>query len=617
VSDATPVTTVQDYLAVIVRQRWVILLTIVLVAVAALGVTFVQTPLYRASTELALQPVSAAGGRISTGGAASETDQILLLSQPVTELAAGRLGTTPQQAAIGVSSEQVGTTSILRITAVDPDPATAAAKADAFAAAYLDFRLNEAVETVVSARASIEEQTAAVRSELAEIADRMSGAVGPEVEELRIQRTTLEDRLTQLIAQATEFTDATQGISGGGSVLTPASVPSSPFSPQPVRNLGLALVLGLVLGIAIAFVRNHVDDVVRDEDEFKRSTGGRPILGRIPAWNADADDPRLATVVDPSSLVAEAYRELSAGLRFMLVTHGADQLASHGTQPAGAGAVGAHPGLVGDDPAARPDARSGEVPRLGSAVMIASATAGEGKTSTAANLAVAAARVGLRTILVDADLRRSTVHRRFGLTRSTGLCDVLIGDGTVVDHLVDVGIENLRILPAGTVPPNPAELLASPAMRAVQYRLQRGADLVIYDSPAVLAVPDALELGRFVDLAILVGRAGVTTRRQLAASIERLTQVGTDIAGTVLNGITGRADGYYYAYYYAEEADGRGGRAGARSRRLLRRPRRNGRQEPTDAADGRAATGDGGTSEQDAAVRLTRTHAAHPTDAGR
>jgi polysaccharide biosynthesis transport protein len=568
VSDATPVTTIQDYLAVIARQRWVILLTTVLVLVAALAVTFAQTPLYRASTELALQPVQ--GGGMAGGGTASETDQILLVSRDVAELAARRLGMeSPQEAVSGVSSEQVGTTSILRITAVDPDPATAAAKADAFAAAYVEYRLDQAIESVSASRAGIEERIAAVRAGLADIDDQMSGSTGPEAEELRIQRGSLEDRLEQLLRQATEFADATQGISGGGTVLTPAAVPSSPFSPQPVRNAGLAVVLGLVLGIAIAFVRNHVDDVVRDEDDFKRSTGGRPILGRIPAWDG-GDDPRLATVVEPSSLVAEAYRELSAGLRFMLVTHGADQAGSE-VPPSGTTAA--------------TDAELGDTGRLGSAVMIASATAGEGKTSTAANLAVAAARVGLRTILVDADLRRSTVHRRFGLTRSTGLCDVLIGDGTVVDHLVDVGIDNLRILPAGTIPPNPAELLASPAMRAVQYRLQRGADLVIYDSPAVLAVPDALELGRFVDLAILVGRAGSTTRRQLAATVERLTQVGTDVAGSVLNGISGRADGYYYAYYYTEEG-GRSRGNGARDGRKLRLPKRGERRrKPTVAPD--------------------------------
>jgi capsular exopolysaccharide synthesis family protein len=184
---------------------------------------------------------------------------------------------------------------------------------------------------------------------------------------------------------------------------------------------------------------------------------------------------------------------------------------------------------------------------------VSSSVAGDGKTSTAANLAVAAARVGLRTLLVDADLRRSTIAKRFGMPRGTGLSDLLLSGGSLVDQTLDVGVDNLRVLPAGTVPPNPNELLASPAMQALHHQILSQVDLVIYDTPAVLAVPDALELGRHVDFAVLVGRAGSTGRRQLQAAIERLTQVGTDVAGTVLNDISGKADGYYYAYYYAED----------------------------------------------------------------
>jgi capsular exopolysaccharide synthesis family protein len=186
---------------------------------------------------------------------------------------------------------------------------------------------------------------------------------------------------------------------------------------------------------------------------------------------------------------------------------------------------------------------------------VSSGHAGDGKTSTAANLAVAAARVGLRTLLIDTDLRRPTVHKRFGLGKTTGLTDVLLSGDSLRDHVVSVGVDNLRVLPAGTLPPNPHELLASPAMRALERDVVRRADLVIYDSPAVLAVPDALELGRHVDVAILVGRAGTTGRRHLTAAIERMEQVGTEVAGTVLNGIEG-SDSYYYSYYYTEVPGG-------------------------------------------------------------
>src|SRR5690606_23839670 len=136
---------------------------------------------------------------------------------------------------------------------------------------------------------------------------------------------------------------------------------------------------------------------------------------------------------------------------------------------------------------------------------------------------------------VDADLRRPTVGKRFGMGRATGLSDVLLNGDDLRDHVLEVGIDNLRVLPAGTIPPNANELLASTAMRAFEREVLRRADLVIYDSPAVLAVPDALELGRQVDVTVLVARAGRTSRRELGAALERLQQVGIQVAGTVLN----------------------------------------------------------------------------------
>jgi polysaccharide biosynthesis transport protein len=555
------VISLQDYLVVLKRQRLVVLITVCAVVVAALAVSFVQTPVYEAETDLTIQPVQTSQSGISTmvttRQQAGETDRVLATSRPVAERAATELGMSPEAATDGMRAQLVGETSVLRIIASDTDPARAAAKADAFAEAYLEFMIDEAVETVVGAQGNVRQRIEGLRERLNELDEQIEATSGEAQRQAEIERQAIDEQLTQLIEQGAFMGDAAQSISGGGYILESASIPTSPVSPRPVRTGALALVLGLLLGVGLAFLRDHIDDVIRDEEDFKRSTGGLPVLGRIPTWEDEQDSERLATVVHPTSLVTEAYRELSAGLRFMLVTHGGPEES---------------PSLEVPDPQARRF-------NPGRVVMVASANANEGKTSTAANLAVSAARVGLRTILVDADLRRSTVHKRCGMGRSTGLCDILLGEGHVADHVLDVGVENLLVLPAGTIPPNPAELLASPAMRALQHRLQRDADLVIYDSPAVLAVPDALELGRFVDLAILVGRVGSTTRRQLSAAIERFEQVGTDLAGTVLNGIDSRSDGYYYSYYYQEVEEPAASRSSGRRRRVQAPPPPSVREE--------------------------------------
>jgi polysaccharide biosynthesis transport protein len=533
------VISLQDYLVVLRRQRWIIVSTVVLVVVAALAVSFAQTPIYEAEAEVVVEPVRRTQDvsleeLLAPQSSVVQTERLVVTSRPVAERVASELGLSSSSEAVDrIRVETVGDTRVLRIVASDPDPSEAVETADAFALAYLDHKRDQAVEGLLAARANLDQRAESLRAEIAEL------DAADEVDE--VQRDALLAQLAQLAAQGADLGDAAGTVSGGGSVLTPAETPTSPVSPRPMRTGALAVVLGLLLGVGLAFLRDHVDDVIRDESDFKRATGDLPILGRIPVWDDPDSGQRLATVLEPHSLASEAYRELSAGVRFLLLAHG---------EQAGLPEPGAtdHGGT-----------------HRGRSVMLSSATAGDGKTSTAANLAVAAARVGLRTLLVDADMRRPSVAARFGLGKTTGLSDLLLSGDDLRDHVVSVGIDNLRVLPAGTLPPNPSELLASPAMRALEADVLRRVDLVIYDSPAVLAVPDALELGRHVDLAIIVGRAGATGRRQLQSSMERLRQVGTDVAGSVLNAIDAKADGYYYSYYYQEQPPEPEGRRAAKT----------------------------------------------------
>jgi polysaccharide biosynthesis transport protein len=551
VDERDDVISLQDYLTVLRRRRWLIVAVVVLTVLAAVGASLVQTPVYEAEAEVIVEPVRRAQDvtleeLLGPQNTFVETERLVVTSRPVATRAAEALGTTEVTDLLeDVRVEAVRDTRVVRILATSTDPVQAASTADAFATAYLEHRRAQAVDDLLAAATTIESRAAAIREDIAAIDAQLDDADGDEESALRLERDSLVSQLATVNAQAAETGDSSQTVAGGGAILTPADVPVDPVSPQPIRNAALALVLGLMLGVGLAFLRDFMDDVIRDESDFKRATGGRPIVGRIPGWNDPDGHDRLVTIVDPMSTASEAYRELSAGVRFMLLATREvdDALPADGTP-------------------------------LGRSVMMTSATAGDGKTSTAANLAVAAARVGLRTLLVDADLRRASVGRRFGLGRTTGLSDVLLSGDSLHDHVVGVGVDNLLILPAGTIPPNPSELLASPAMRALERGIAEQVDLVIYDSPAVLAVPDALELGRHVDLAIIVARADATGRRQLGSAIERLEQVGTDVSGTVLNDIDGSNDAYYYSYYYGDQggataeptADETSGKRGRRSK---------------------------------------------------
>ena len=610
------VVSLQDYLVVLNRQRLLIVLTTILVVVAAVGFSLAQTPVYEAQTEVAIERIRATGDvsleeLLAPTTTATETERVVMTSRAVAERVAASLGLDgPIEALEGVRVETVRDTRVLRVIASDTDPAAAAGKADAFATAYLDFRRDQAVDDILAARANIDERAAGLRAQIAEldaVLDETTAA--DEIEALEIQRDALLAQLGQVIAQGSDLGVTGDDVTGGGVILTPAEVPESPVAPRPLRTGALALVLGLLLGVGFAFLRDHLDDVVRDEADFRRSAGGRPVLGRIPHWQPESGDTdRVATVVEPASMAAESYRELSAGVRFLLVAQAAERGNGSGAaapaeldgghtpgEPGGAQGPDRSSGIDGslgwDMPVALPASRG---TRMGRSIMVVSASAGEGKSSTAANLAVAAAKVGMVTVLVDADLRRATLHRRFGFPRVTGLCDVLLGDGTISDHALEVGIEDLLLLPAGTIPPNPTELLASSRMDLVSQALQGHADLVIYDTPASLAVPDTLELGRYVDLAILVGRAGSTSRRQLAAAIERLEQVGTNVAGLVLNDVDSRSEGYYYSYYYRRDDEAvLRPEASRRAQRKARRAAKRGRGQDTSEPTAAPAAGDG------------------------
>jgi len=544
----------QDYLAVLRRQRGLIALIAVFAAVGGAVWFLLQTPMYEARAELALERVRAAqdvslNELLNPSGNVRDTDVAGATSPSVAQSAAELLGRDdPSQLRTQVRAESVSEDRILRITATDADPVTAAQIADAFATSFIEYRRQEAVDTVLLTQGELDQRASEIREEISTVdaqiaaldipepaveedgeaegeageaeddaaaeeeaqageeaeagSDEEQGAEGDrpaptteeldELETLQIRRNALRTQLSQVIARSTELGESADALTGFAADFTPASVPSTPVGNSLVEVVGVAFILGLALGIGLAFVRDHFDDVIRDEDDFKRASEGRPVLGRIPIWKArDHDAERVVSVVDPTSSAAEAYRELSAGVRFLLVAR-ADEPEHDAAE---------HHGLT----------RS-------RVVMICSASIGEGKTETAANLAVAAARVGLRTVLVDADLRRPAIAKRFGLGRTTGLSDALLNGEPAESHMVDVGVDDLFVLPAGTIPPNPAELLASPAMRAMQHGLLRKYDLVVIDTPAVLAVPDALEVGPYVDLAVMVGRVGLTGRRRLGAA---------------------------------------------------------------------------------------------------
>ena len=294
------------------------------------------------------------------------------------------------------------------------------------------------------------------------------------------------------------------------SVVRPPSVPIAPVSPKPTRNLALGVVLGLLVGLGAALLRDSLDTSVKSERDVKETTD-ETVIGTI-AYDPDGPKHPLIVQSDPHGPRAEAFRALRTNLQFV-------DAANH--------------------------------PR---SLVFTSSLPGEGKTTTAANLAISMSAAGARVVIVEGDLRRPRLLRYMGLEGSVGLTNVLIGQADLADVLQPFGDTSLQVLGAGQIPPNPSELLGSETMARLITTLEGMFDYVIIDAPPLLPVTDATVLSTLTGGVVVIAGCGVVNKEQLTRSIEALNSVKGDILGIVVNRNPthgAHAESYYYREGYA------------------------------------------------------------------
>ncbi len=291
-------------------------------------------------------------------------------------------------------------------------------------------------------------------------------------------------------------------------VVRRATVPTAPSSPKKPLDLALGLIAGLVIGVGGAVLRDVLDRSVTSPDQIQDLVG-LPVLGVI-ARDPDAVNRPLLVAGDPRSTRSEAFRQLRTNLRFI-----------------------------------NPD----RPPR---SLAITSSVPEEGKTTTAANLAITLADAGVRICLVEGDMRRPRLAEYLGVEGAVGLTDVLVGSSSLSDAIQTWGTrQQLHFLPSGALPPNPSELLASHALHELLHELERQFDLVIIDSPPVLPVTDGALLSNAADGALVVVRHGRTRRDQVMRTVDSLRAADVNVFGVTLTFTPTRGpDAYYYGYAY-------------------------------------------------------------------
>jgi capsular exopolysaccharide synthesis family protein len=493
----------RTYLQVLQQRKWWVSSITVLGLAASLAFSLTAHKQYSATAQLLVQPsVNASaldgGQEQPVTQTEVETELQLVTSAPVQQIVRAQLKRTP-----AVSASEVEQTNVIAITATSPVPSQASLIANLYATAFVQYRQGVAARSLTTAEAQLRSQISSIGKQAKAFGSNTTSAAASA---LLNQEAVLKEQLAQM--QVSGSTDT-----GDVALVTPAQTPVSPSSPKPVQDALLGLAVGLALGLGAAFLRDSFDDRLTSKEATEHAGGGISVLAMTPLLTSwQRRKPLVVSVTEPTSPAAESFRSLRTSLQF---------------------------------------ARQEQQLRC---LLLTSPGASEGKTATLANLGVVFAEAGERVVLVSCDLRRPRIGEFFGLDEQDGMSSVLLNQRTLEETLLPVpGFDRLSLLPAGRIPPNPAELLNSVRARDIFARLRDHFDLVLIDSPPVLPVTDAAILSQHADATLMVAAAGQTRRADLHHAVQKLDQVGATILGTVLNKVT-RHTGHYYGYTYTYTA---------------------------------------------------------------
>jgi polysaccharide biosynthesis transport protein len=476
----------------------------VLAAIAAYVVS-VQLPAgYEARATLvvgqSLSAVSPDYNQLLVSQKLSATYAHVATTRAILESVIGQLGLTgtSDDLAKRIKADASQDSTLLTITVQDSDPARAAAIANAIAdklvaaSSAIQGRQTELQKSIDADLLSTQAQVAATQKQV----DALLGLfVRTTQQDTNLQ--ILQAQLTSLRSTyATLLTFSSSNASNQLSVIDPAVPPTQPISPKVLVNVAIAALLGLMLAVAFAFAADHLDDRVKNAEAVGDVVGLATVgsIARIDFGRGTGEPARLEATLSALPDVAEAYRTLRANIEFA---------------------------------SARTPIHT---------LLVTSSVSGEGKTITAASLAVAFARSGRTVLLVDAHLRRPGIHTVFDLPNAKGLSTVLGNARVKLDALAGrPGQENLRVLTTGPLLPNPADLIDSPRMREALSLAGADSALVVIDGPALDEGADAAILSSFVDGTLLVVDAGRTHRRDVLRGRDALAKAGANVIGVVLN----------------------------------------------------------------------------------
>lgn len=383
---------------------------------------------------------------------------------------------------------------------------------------------------------ALESKIEALDETIARFQEELERLPEKEIQLARLERNAKvnEEIYTLLLTRLKEAQISEAMEIGDIRIVDPAIMPKYPVKPNKKLNLALGFVVGLMFGISLAFFVEYFDTTIKSwEDVSKRLD--LPMLGSIPRIRlpkgaklkdgGEGDRSLEASLIshsDSKSPISEAYRTIRTNIQYFDIT---DRVQT---------------------------------------ILLTSPGPKEGKSTTVSNLAVTLSQQGVKTLIVDADLRKPVMARTFHISKTPGLTEILTGQASLSMCIAESGIDNLYLLPSGTIPPNPSELLSSTKMTELMELLKEAFQVILLDSPPVLAVTDASILAQKTDAVVLVVRSEVTEEDAAAMAGHHLEHVKARVIGVVINDFDLETSYYrkgyyqYYSYYYHTEDEGKG-----------------------------------------------------------
>lgn len=509
------------------RWWWLLLIMPLLGGGVAYAASSRQQPLYSATATLLVSPVQATGSVDYNGVQGSqslaETYRELIRTAPVLDSAVAKLHLPYGHAELAkkvTATTQAGT-NLIAISVSDPSPKQAEAIANAVANSFVDFISQKTAQISGSSRSALDQQFAATKTQIDEI-DKQINALenSPKANDpsVQAQLTALRNSLAQLQTTYNNLQQTAQQIDlnvaaaqSQVTVATPATVPESPYAPRTMLSTLIGLFAGIIIAAAAIALLEFFDNTVKPTAEIPALING-PLLATVASVDKLGSGPeQLVMMQHPNGKAAEAIRLLRTNIEFVTATNSARSLAVTSPGP------------------------------------------GEGKSTITANLAMAMAQAGVSTVVIDADLRRPNQHRIFDVSNERGLTTLLTKSERSWHSCTTPILGNdLTLIPSGPLPPNPSDLLSLDTLQKLIKEISQEVDLVLIDTPPMLAVSDPLVIAKEVDSVMLVAHSGHTRTDALRRASNALAQCGVNILGLVLNQQTGKeGQSYDYDRYYA------------------------------------------------------------------